>query len=548
MERKIFNFESIVLDDMTFEKEGYFPSAFGPTSNKFIYATCRFCGEPSRVRKGQFVKRGSACHKECRFKEQSIAGSPFVDPNVREKAAKTNKKKYGTEFASQNKEIAKKISSTRKTPESKAKSVATNLERYGVENVFQAEEIKERIKERNIQKYGTPSAMQNEEIKNKAQNTLKERYGVENMAWIPGVQEARQQTFNETIKEDILGNYVLINFLRSEAFWDELAKSNNLVELCERFNLPYQSVASTLSRDEFKERFQTTYSYPKHQKQNEISDIIRSWGLEVECSSRSVISPSELDIYIPSKKVAIELNGSYWHSEAILEPIKARNKHRDKLEKCRSKGIRLLNIFERTWDDRSEQILGFMKSVLGVNDRRIFARKCSLSETFESAFVDKNHIQGFSGKTIKFFNLVIDGEVVGSMTAARHHRQGLEGNPVVLNRLCFANSVSVVGGASKLFKAFCDWAKKDGYDRVISFSDNCWTEGGIYKELNFTLDREYPPDYFYWDRNRKNYVSKQTQRKKTTNCPEGMTERDWAMQRGLYRIWDCGKKVWIYRL
>jgi len=106
----------------------------------------------------------------------------------------------------------------------------------------------------------------------------------------------------------------------------------------------------------------------------------------------------------------------------------------------------------------------------------------------------------------------------------------------------------VQGGATKLFKRFKEWSHKQNYRSIISWSDNSWTQGKIYPILGFNLDAEYPPDYFYWDIKNRRYASKQSQQKKKTGCPKGMTEREWCMERGLYRIWDCGKKKWIYQL
>lgn len=134
------------------------------------------------------------------------------------------------------------------------------------------------------------------------------------------------------------------------------------------------------------------------------------------------------------------------------------------------------------------------------------------------------------------------------MTASHHHRQNSIGKPIVLNRLCFLEGCSVQGGASKLFKRFVEWSSENGYDRIISFSDNAWTSGGIYNVLGFQMVREYLPDYFYWDHVHRIYFSKQSQKKSSTGCPPEMTERDWCCKKGLYRIWDCGKKLWEFEL
>ena len=35
---------------------------------------------------------------------------------------------------------------------------------------------------------------------------------------------------------------------------------------------------------------------------------------EIQLNTRKMISPFELDIYLPEKRIAIEYNGNYWHS------------------------------------------------------------------------------------------------------------------------------------------------------------------------------------------------------------------------------------------
>lgn len=547
-ERKIFNYQSEILKELTFEKEGYYPESLGNSSAKFIYAVCRFCGQPSRIRKGFFIKAGSACHKECRFKEQSIYGSPFKDQKNVDKAKETNLKKYGSIYASCNSDIANKISNTKKTNESKNKTKKTNIEKYGVENVFQSDEIKEKIKQKLIEKYNVDSPLKNEEIKKRVHQTVLDKYGVDNICFIPESAIVRKNNFNNTIKANKNGRYDIINILRSEDFWNYIIEGKTLKQVSEIFNVDYVSLSTSLSREEFKDRFRKYYCYPKTQKQSEIANLLKEYGLEVIQSSREIISPLELDIFIPEKKFAIEFNGSCWHSEKMLDIKKARNKHFEKLLECRKKNIRLINIFEKTWDDRKNQIMNFIKSSLYLNDIKVDARKCDIKEMECKSFINNNHIQGFGNRTIKTFVLLYYDKIVGAMTASSHHRQNIKGNPIVLNRLCFADNVSVRGGSGKLFSVFKNWAKENNYDRVISFSDNCLTEGGVYESLGFVMKEESKPEYFYWDEKNNLYFSKQSQRKSKTKCPDGITEREWSIYNNKYRIWDCGKKRWEYSL
>ena len=48
---------------------------------------------------------------------------------------------------------------------------------------------------------------------------------------------------------------------------------------------------------------------------------------EIIENSRTIISPKELDIYIPQKNLAIEYDGLYWHDENHVENKYHLNKH-----------------------------------------------------------------------------------------------------------------------------------------------------------------------------------------------------------------------------
>jgi hypothetical protein len=571
--RKIFNFESVILDHLTIEKEGYPPVQYSNGSAKFIWATCRYCGEPHRLRKCFFYRSGSACHKECRIEEQKQQVSPFADKKVRKKAEETNLKKYGVKHAASNPKIRSKISKTKKTEFSKNKTKQTNLQKYGVENVFQNPEIKnkiaatnkkrygykspiqnqsimDKIQKTNLNKFGFINPMQNDVVKEKAVATSMDRYNKPNPMQNAKIAKQTSISLKTTIKNNVSGNYNLINLLRGKSFWSMLKKEDiTLLEICDYFNINYGSLTAHLVQDEFKNKYYSIYSFPTQQKQKELINCIKKMGIrdnQIIINTRKVISPLELDIYIPHLNVAIEFNGSYWHSEAILSSIEARNKHIHKTKLCRDKGIFLLHIFENNWHQKKQQLLNYIKSKLGLNQNRIAARKCTIDHTNAKDFIDTNHIQGYGRGTIKYFNLRYDGKIIGSMTASLHHRQ--KDANVILNRLCFCSDTTIQGGGRRLFKYFELWAREQNYKNIISWSDNSWTDGNIYPILGFKKEHAYGPDYFYWDIKSKKYFSKQSKQKSKIGCPKDMTEHEYCMQMGLYRIWDCGKIRWIYDL
>lgn len=559
-ERKIFNFESKILTDETVEKYGYSPDNLGEHSAKFVVAICRYCGEKSDIRKGFFNKSGSACHKACRIEEMKKQDSPFKRKEVIEKSQKTITERYGADRASIK---AKQAESSVKGLERRKK---TCLDKYGVENVFQAEVVKDKIKstmnerynadtplgnpeilakmqKTNMDRYGAANVLKNPAILEKMHATCKERYGVENISNHTDIAQIRKEAKTETVKTNV--NYDLVSFLKEESFWESIQNGFTFKDICAGKKLDYANLIKVLHKEEFKKRYEESYSCSSMKVQECIFDLCKTYFESSEMNNESAIPYGGLDIYIPEKNFAIEYRGNLVDSEAFMDIREAQQKYKKKLELCRTKNIRLFQIFEHQWDTRKDQILNFIKSILGLNMTKVMARKCSMSNANAHEFIQNNHIQGDTVNVLKYFNLIYDGEIVASMTASRHHRQNGEDSDVVLSRLCFKDGVNVQGGASKLLSYFIAWAKEKEYKRIVSWSDSSWTEGGIYRTLGFSLEEELRPDYFYYSISEHKIYSKQSQKKSNSGCPPEITERDWSLSRGLVRVWDSGKRRFI---
>jgi hypothetical protein len=63
-------------------------------------------------------------------------------------------------------------------------------------------------------------------------------------------------------------------------------------------------------------------------------------------NTRSIISPLELDFYLPDFNIAIEVNGAYWHS---IDAGKDQTYHLRKTQLCKNIGIHLIHIFDYEW-------------------------------------------------------------------------------------------------------------------------------------------------------------------------------------------------------
>lgn len=254
---------------------------------------------------------------------------------------------------------------------------------------------------------------------------------------------------------------------------------------------------------------------------------------------------NEYNIFVPELNLAIE----YCNLNAHNEIQKGRKYHFDKMKFCNQHKIRLITIFEDEWIYRKNQVKGFLLSVFNKNKHIVYARKCTIDIVDKKNAVDflkKHHIQG-SSAFIVAFGLYYNDELLAIITGNQHHRQGHE-QLFVLNRLAFKYNYNVIGGSSKLLKKLIEYSRSNGYEKIISWSDNRWSEGKVYKAIGFELFEELGPDYSYVNNGKRE--SKQSNKKKnlTKKGATGLTEYEMAFSIGLIRIYDCGKMRWEINL
>ena len=92
----------------------------------------------------------------------------------------------------------------------------------------------------------------------------------------------------------------------------------------------------------------------RHQISNQQKEIFNEislkYSLNIILNDTQTIKPMDLDIYIPSLKIAIEYDGEYWHysDRAIKNGSLDRMKKKDAM--CVKKDIKLLRIRENDWN------------------------------------------------------------------------------------------------------------------------------------------------------------------------------------------------------
>jgi hypothetical protein len=281
--------------------------------------------------------------------------------------------------------------------------------------------------------------------------------------------------------------------------------------------------------------------------EGEVKNFIEKVGIKLEKNIKNIISPFELDIYIPDKKIAIEYNGLYWHSELY----KSDNYHLNKTELCEKQGIQLIHIFEDEWLYKREIVESRLKNILGLTKERVFARKCEIKEVNNKEsreFLNKNHIQGNVGSSLKI-GLYYNNELVSIMTFGDLRRlmgKNKENDSYELLRFCNKLDTTVIGGANKLLKYFIKTHKPK---EIISYADRRWSQGNLYEKLDFTFIHNSKPNYYYIMKDKREYRFKY---RKDVLVREGYdkdkTERQIMKERGINRIYDCGNKKWLMKL
>lgn len=427
---------------------------------------------------------------------------------VRDKGKQTYKAKTGYEYAYQNPEVQAKL---------KAGSVA----KFGTEYALQSEAGKQQAIETNLQKYGVGNPMQNAEIQEKAKQTSLEKYGVDNYAkteefrtrYIKTIFEKYGvESYSQTDMHKLRTMKDPSKFLDFKEFDVDPAKyisshynkKPGLLELANDLGVGTEAVSVRVARAGCKDLI----AYVKSNMERQVVEFIQSLGsdIKIEENTHKVITPKEIDIYLPDYKFGIECNPASTHNSTIdtwdiEKPPMSSSYHKMKTDECEAKGVFLLHIFGYDWIYKQDVIKSMIRNILGKNEFKVYARKCEIKEVSPQdcrEFLDTNHRQGSANSPIRL-GLYHNDELVSLMTFGKMRGtigtgSGNLDDCYELVRFCSKLNTSVVGGADKLFKHF---VKEFHPIRIRSFSDRAHTRGTLYKKLGFIEITRSNPGYVW---------------------------------------------------
>jgi len=304
-----------------------------------------------------------------------------------------------------------------------------------------------------------------------------------------GVNNVNQKHFtNFEHWED--SDFIILNFIENDIL--------NIIKMADYFNCNKYTCLKHCRKLNIPFLNSTQSSQEK-----EIVAYIKSiYDGEIITSDRSVLSPLELDIYLPEHNVAFEFNGLYWHSygannvnDKQYDLRYMKNRHRIKTQKCKEQGIQLFHIFENEWETKKDIWKSQISNAIKVNTRSIGARKCkimNLTSSEVNTFLEENHLQGRCVSKINLA-LIYEESIVSIMTFGKSRYD--KNIDYELLRFCSSKYTQVPGAASRLLKHFEKVYDPKG---LVSYANARWSNGHLYRTIGFTYDGYSNPNYFYF--------------------------------------------------
>jgi predicted Zn-ribbon and HTH transcriptional regulator len=474
---------------------------------------CDRCGGPVKFTN---YTRGfqTFCSNRCKGQHnQAVNGE-----EIHKKSKKTLQARYG-------------VSSPLQLPAALAHHKAASLKRRGVPL---SEDHKKKTRETLIERYGAPSTFRSPVIRKKIDKTMTDRYG----GYYVASEEMRD----------------LHQARRAERVISKLREvyETELLEDFTHTKNPH-SARCTVCSTEFKIRLANggvsrcprCYFIPANRslKEAELSEWIQALGFTVESNAKrgELIYPMEIDIWIPEIKTAVEFHGNYWHRESL----RGQDSHLKRLNACLEKGFSMIQIFEYEYDNKREQTLSRLRSLLGKNELRVNARECTVqgvAASEEREFLERFHLQGYVASAL-CVGSYHRGELISLMSFGRPRFSRKHDHELL--RFASRSNTTVRGGAQKLFSACLKQIKGS----IISYRDKRWGSSNFYQKLGFVHSHDSKPGYVYSKHDQ--VISRHAAQKSRLPAllgdkfDETLTETENMVKSRYCKLWDCGQEVYV---
>lgn len=442
------------------------------------------------------------------------------------------------------------------------------MKAFGVDNCLKLPEIREKCRDSLLKNHGVTNALklktnfsispetaakisatqrsktkdEKDEIHNKRRKTSLERYGDENIQNVQAVKDKRKATMNERFGSDYFygsdahaqfmqdwsmknfgvkhysqrhcknlndmnKDFILRSFVKDKRF--------QIFEMMKYFNVS-ECFVNQWKRDN---NVAIPNKIIKSKNQQYIYDAINVDIVEKLYNTKKVIPPLEIDIYIPSAKLAIEYNGRMHHSRGVSKhevfntPDFPIDYHLNKTLKCLEKGVELLHIF----DNESKDLwISFINSKLGFNKCVDFddcdVRKISNIE--RSEFLTDNHIFG-DIESDNCFGVFYNGELIFTLGYS------LSNNTTEIKSICHKMNYHTANFVSKVIGQNRD----DFVGNIVYYFDRRLGSPEHLLGAEFEIIETLEPECFYFKDDKDEFHRFKSD----------------SNYKSYRQIWDCGK-------
>lgn len=437
-----------------------------------VLCECDVCGKTKEIFYQKYIKNiknGNyyACSSKC----------------AQNKVKKTSLEKYGEEYYM-------------KTDEYKNRTLLSNNEKYNSDFYLTSNIGKEIVKNTNLNKYGFENPFSNKLVKQKIKNTFLNKYGVDNPSKSDKIKEILSEKTKETWQKKYKEFYKKNNL-------NIIDYSNNIYTIACDKNHKYE-ISNLLLQNRIKLNTETCTICNPYNLTNtsgyelQLREYIQSLinNKLIIFNDRNVISPHEIDIYIPDLNLAFEFNGLYWHSNKYKDKYYHYNKHK----LCKEKNIELFQIWEDDWIYKNDIIKSMIRNKLKVKCDVIYARNCEvgfIDHKISNDFLKKNHLKGNCNSKYNIA-LTYNGKIVSLMTFGKLRNslgyKNIKDDIFELHRFCNLLDINVVGGASKMLSYF---KKNIKFSEIITYYDKSFGYNNLYDKIGFEFVSETKLDYNY---------------------------------------------------
>lgn len=478
-------------------------------------------------------------------KARKLEENPNYYAEIDEKGKKTRLEKHGDEnWNNRPMADATKIEKYR-TPgyNNREKAAATCSDRYGVDNPAKLDSSKAAARETCMDKYGVDNPSKLKETVEKAAATSVGKFGETHYA---KTEYARLKTsirksselFNAITTSETNKAKPLFSFGEFRSRSDDTMLKWKCAECGKEFDAPanfiYARQTGTYARCPHCHPVPESGSF----EQKLVEDYVRStYCGEITTNNRRIISPLEIDIFLPDAKIGIEFNGLYWHSAIWRSDLRHMAR---KSSACSEKGILLFQVMEDEWKNFRKQTEWRIAQALGVRGEQP-GGKLSVTEITDKSFElfmseHSNDVYAKRGKTKIGVFAGQDLVLVASLTVYRE------------NAVLYTVQGACRTNCSDAMRALAEYARaKYKGLTVLAKVDNRYPYDKHLFDAGFRFDRITAPIKWIintrkWKRLPRKSYGKILQAVKKS----GKLEIDYLHSSGMTVVYDCGQR--IYRL